>query len=249
MEQILKMRFFNKLTNEEIESYLMKNDIVFIPIGTVEEHKNWPLDAETTFAEAIAVSMAEKANGLVMGPLPFFYPGVGKDGKGTVQIGVRAGIKYLKELSYSLLNQGFRRQVYVTTNKDGFTTAGGVVIDFFDETKCPITYMNLENLIQVANENNKSLKVKLMDETLDKMRYGAYGILGREKELQEVNEMADEKWQENIMQGRLLIESITAALNLDRYFESMKNLDVRVNTVIKAHYAGNLPKNKFSEWN
>lgn len=183
MSEKMRTRFFNKLHNAEIEDYLRRNDIIFIPVGTVAAQGSFPLDVEETFARAISLRMAEETDGLVFGNLPFFYAGAAMTGRGTVQIGIRAGVKYLKELSYSLLNQGFRRQIYVATNETGYLTIGNVVIDFFDETKCPITFMNLENLMEVANSNNPSLNLKYDYFTLDKIKYGAYKILGRQKEI------------------------------------------------------------------
>lgn len=183
MSEQMRTRFFNKMHNAEIEDYLRRNDVIFIPFGTVAAHGGFPLDVEETFADALALKMAEEVDGLVFGSLPFFYPGAAMTGKGTVQISIRAGVKYLKELSYSLLNQGFRHQIFVTTNETGFMTAGGVVINFFDETKCPITYMNLENMMRVANVNNPALGMKFDRVTLDEMIYGAYKILGRGSEI------------------------------------------------------------------
>ena len=174
-----KTSFFNKLHSGEIEDYLRRNDIIFIPFGTVAAHGGFPMDVEETFARGLALKMAEKVDGLVFGNLPFFYAGAAMTGRGTVQISIREGIKYLKEISYSLLNQGFRRQIYVSTCETGFMTAGGVVIDFFDEIKCPITYMNLESMINVAMTNNPGLALVNNRLTLDTMMYGAYKILGK----------------------------------------------------------------------
>ncbi len=214
MSEQMRTRFFNKLHNGEIEDYLRRNDIIFIPFGTVAAHGGFPLDVEQTFADALALKMAEQVDGLVFGSLPFFYPGAAMTGKGTVQISVRAGVKYLKELSYSLLNQGFRHQVYVTTSETGFMTAGGVVIDFFDETKCPITYMNLENMVKVANVNNPSLGLKFDRLTQDEMIYGSYKILGRKAEL--VVDPSAEHRTENCPEAGMNVEYFARVLGDSR---------------------------------
>ena len=34
----LRSRFLSKLTNTEVEKYLEQNDIIIVPVGTVEMH-------------------------------------------------------------------------------------------------------------------------------------------------------------------------------------------------------------------
>ncbi|PAE44680.1 creatininase family protein [Bacillus sp. 7884-1] len=47
-------RFLSKMTNGEVEEYLDRNDIIYVPVGVTETHGALPLDAETVLAEAIA---------------------------------------------------------------------------------------------------------------------------------------------------------------------------------------------------
>ena len=42
----MRTRLLTRLTNTEIEQYLKRNDVIFIPAGTVEPHSEIPLDAE-----------------------------------------------------------------------------------------------------------------------------------------------------------------------------------------------------------
>ena len=77
----------------------------------------------------------------------------------TIQICVESGVRYLKEIAHSLLNQGFRRQIYVSLHGPAFLTAGTLVVDFFDETKVPITYIDLVEATQYAAKQG----VKIQD--------------------------------------------------------------------------------------
>jgi hypothetical protein len=43
------------MTNTEIEQYLKRNDVIFIPVGTVEPHAELPIDAE--YVGPLAVAM------------------------------------------------------------------------------------------------------------------------------------------------------------------------------------------------
>lgn len=179
MSEKMRTRFLPKLTNAEVEKYLERNDIIFVPIGTIEAHGEFPLDVENTAPEAFAFKMAEKVDGLVLGSLPFFFCGATTIGKGTIQMSVAKGVEYLKEISYSLLNQGFRRQIYVSMHGPAFLTAGTVVIDFFDETKVPISYIDLGDAIRTAGEEIPGFQFSQLNDVF----FGAYEILNRKDEL------------------------------------------------------------------
>ena len=59
------------MLNDEVETYLENNDIIIVPVGTVELHGGFPLDCETVISEAIALRMAENCDGLVLTGLPY----------------------------------------------------------------------------------------------------------------------------------------------------------------------------------
>ena len=48
----MRTRFLPKLLNSEVEDYLKENDIIIVPVGTVEMHGGFPLDSETVVSEA-----------------------------------------------------------------------------------------------------------------------------------------------------------------------------------------------------
>ena len=170
----MRTRFLSKLTNGEIENYLDQNDIIFIPVGVTETHGAMPVDAETVLAEAIALKMAEASNGLVLHNLPYFFAGGTPTGRGTLQISVKTGYEYLMEISKSLLKQGFRRQIYVTSHGPAYLYISSMIRDFFVETKVPILYMDL---IQVPNAI-EDLSFEFMDK-FHQMTLGAYKLLGK----------------------------------------------------------------------
>ena len=61
----MRTRIIPKMLNDEVEEYLTRNDIVIVPVGTVEMHGGFPLDSETVVSEAFALKMAEACDGLV----------------------------------------------------------------------------------------------------------------------------------------------------------------------------------------
>lgn len=169
-----RTRILGRLTNREAEAYLQNNDLIFVPVGTTEMHGGMPLDSETVMAEAIALKMAEAADGLVLTGLPYFYAGATLSGRGTVQVSVRGDIDYLYELARSLLRQGFRRQVYVSAHGPAGLTISPVVRDFFETTQVPILYIDLaRQMFRYGQEAGFTA------EAFHTMTIGAYAVMGR----------------------------------------------------------------------
>jgi len=163
----IRSRYLTNLTNTEVEQYLKRNDIIFIPVGNVEVHGGFPTDCEYVGPLAFAQKMAEEADGLVFPYLAYFFPGGTVVGKGTVYVTPSEGLAYLKAIARSLLRQGFRRQIYLTGHGPSPQTLSPLVREFFDETKDPILYIETGGLMRrVKGDFNKVL-------------FGAYSIVGR----------------------------------------------------------------------
>ena len=163
----MRTRYLTSLTNTEIETYLKRNDIIFIPVGNVEVHGGFPTDCEYVGPLGFAQKMAEETDGLVFPYLAYFFPGGTVVGKGTVYVTPSEGLAYLKALARSLLRQGFRRQIYLTGHGPSPQTLSPLVREFFDETKDPILYIETGGLMRrVKGDFNKVL-------------FGAYSIAGR----------------------------------------------------------------------
>jgi creatinine amidohydrolase len=163
----MRTRYLTSLTNTEIETYLKRNDIIFIPVGNVEVHGGFPTDCEYVGPLAFAQKMAEETDGLVFPYLAYFFPGGTVVGKGTVYVTPSEGLAYLKALARSLLRQRFQRQIYLTGHGPSPQTLSPLVREFFDETKDPILYIETGGLMRrVKGDFNKVL-------------FGAYSIAGR----------------------------------------------------------------------
>ena len=59
----MRTRILPRMLNDEAETYLTRNDVIIVPVGTVELHGGLPLDSETVISEAFALRMAEAADG------------------------------------------------------------------------------------------------------------------------------------------------------------------------------------------
>lgn len=170
----MRTRILPKLLNDEVEEYLQENDIIIVPVGTVEMHGGFPLDCETTASEAIALKMAQACNGLVLTGLPYFYAGATTSGRGTVQVSVRTGIDYLYEIAESLYRQGFHRQIYLSCHGPAHLTISPVVRDFMDRYGTPILYIDLT--MQMLNPKTSVFNSL---EDFHSMIIGAYKIMNR----------------------------------------------------------------------
>ncbi len=186
----MRTRILPKMLNSEVEEYLEKNDIIIVPVGTVEMHGGFPLDSETVISEAYALKMAEACDGLVLTGLPYFYAGATAAGRGTVQVSVRQGIDYLGAIARSLLRQGFKRQIYISFHGPAHMTVSPMIRDFFDETGVPILYMDLSMQL---NKNAREFFNSLDD--FHAITVGAYQIMDRLKDIPLTTEYTHTKAQ------------------------------------------------------
>ena len=170
----MRTRILPKLLNSGVEAYLQHNDIIIVPVGTVEMHGGFPLDSETVISEAYALRMAEACDGLVLTGLPYFYAGATASGRGTVQVSIRQGIDYLSAIAHSLLRQGFKRQIYISFHGPAHMTCSPMVRDFFDETGVPILYMDL-----TMQMSRKAVDLFKNLDSFHAITVGAYKIMGR----------------------------------------------------------------------
>lgn len=174
----MRTRFLPKMTHDEVCEYVKRNDIIYVPFGTVEVHGTFPLDVETTTPEAFALLMAEETDGLVLGNLPYFIsagpphqPRHHPDERGAGP-GLPQGHRPLPAQP-GLPPAGLP----LPGTAPPSSPAGVLAVDFFDETKCPIGYVDLVNGCEYAAK--KGVKI----DSYDDLFCGAYEILGKKDEL------------------------------------------------------------------
>ncbi len=159
MSESVKMRTrcLNAMTNYEVEEYLQRNDIIFVPVGVQEMHGGMPLDVEYVNAEASARVIAELVDGLVLPGLIYMATGNATDiGRGTVAVSMLDSIAYLRSICYSLLNQGFRRIVLIPGHGDSTLIINVLNSTVFDETKVSMLYLNPGVVMRYKGINGRS---------------------------------------------------------------------------------------------
>ncbi|MBK7931255.1 MAG: creatininase family protein [Bryobacterales bacterium] len=167
----LHTRDLTRLSQVQVAAQLKTSDVIFIPVGAVETNGIQPSARDYVSPLAFAMAMAEDTAGLYMPGLIWSYPGTTIPAPSTIQNSPAEGTRFLKHLAYSLLRQGFRRQVYLSySHGPAPLTAGALVREFFDETRVPILYINLDTYLP---------RLQLKDDERHRILYGAHWMTGR----------------------------------------------------------------------
>lgn len=186
----MRSRCYIDLCNYEIEQYLKRNDIIIIPVGAVENHAEYPVDCEGVMAEGWARLIAEKIDALVLPNVTYMNTGGTQACRGTVHMSMEESFRYCLNLAHSLLNQGFKRQIWMPAHAPSEAFLMPMITQFFDETKQSMLYLDLNAYFanigilphnfmgktDVNIEAEHPIDVKAdMDDTM----MGAYKICGR----------------------------------------------------------------------
>ena len=175
----MRTRIYNKCTDAEITDYLNRGgDTLFMSVGVTELHGQLPVDCESILAEAAALLMAEKADGLAVINLPFFHAGATAIGRSTVNISIKAGYDYLKTVVYAFYKLGFKRIFFLSMHGPAYLTINSVCMDFFHETQNPICHLELGHVMDIAKENGWVCGEDRM-ETFTDLMYGAYKVMNQ----------------------------------------------------------------------
>lgn len=175
----MRTRFLTRLINREAESYLARRDVIFIPVGTTEMHGAMPLDCETVLPEAIAMLMAERADGLVLPHLPYFYAGATANGRGTLQISTGTGYDYLYAVAKALIRQGFRRLVFLSYHAPAKLTLAPLARDLFAETHVPVVYVDAFLSMHKFLSSEAGSDIDMTGDHSYDIHLAAYDLLGR----------------------------------------------------------------------
>src|SRR5215469_9395273 len=167
----LHTRDLTRLSQVQVADYLKRSDIIFIPVGAVETNGIMPSDRDYVSPLAYAMTMADELDALYMPGLIWSYPGTTMIAAATVNISPSQGLAFLRGVADSLLRQGFRRQVYLSSGQGPAPlTAGTLVREFYDVEHVPILYIDMDTYLP---------KLKLPPDARSKALYGAHYIAGR----------------------------------------------------------------------
>ncbi len=145
----LQTRRMDEMTSREVELYLQEGgDLVLIPFGPVSGHGAFiPMGIHGHWAHALAVLLADKANGLVYPPVFTCFSGATRAFRGAVSFPVTEQAQILERVVGVLQQQGFKRIVLIAgTNPEDL---GGTVAarQVFDRTERPVWLLIGERLL------------------------------------------------------------------------------------------------------
>src|SRR6266850_3390124 len=113
----LHTRDLTRLSQVQVADYLKRSDIVFIPVGAVETNGIMPSDRDYVSPLGYSMAMADELDALYMPGLIWSYPGTTMIAAATVNISPSQGVSFLRVMAESLMRQGFRRQVYISSGQ------------------------------------------------------------------------------------------------------------------------------------
>jgi hypothetical protein len=167
----LHTRDVTRLSQPQVTEYLKHSDIIFIPIGSVETTGVMPSDRDYISGLGYAMAMADEVDGLYMPGLIWSYPGTSMPGSATIGISPTVGIEFLKATCVSLIRNGFRRIILVSSGHGPVPmTAGVTVREIFDAYRVPLLYIDMDTYI--PHLNIKGIQ-------RGRLQYGAHHIVGR----------------------------------------------------------------------
>ncbi|MFN7919409.1 MAG: creatininase family protein [Bryobacteraceae bacterium] len=179
----LHTRDLTRLSQVQVAAQLKKSDVIFIPVGAVETNGIQPSGRDYVTPLSFAIAMAEETGGLYTQGLMWSFPGTTAVASATINNTPHEGTVFLKNLAYSLLRQGFRRQVFLSASHGPAPlTVGTLVREFFEETRVPILYINMDTYLP---------RLQLKEEERSHMLYGSHWMTGRIEDLALKGEYAD----------------------------------------------------------
>src|SRR5215475_1809773 len=148
----LHTRDITRLSQVQVADYLKRSDIIFIPVGAVETNGIMPSDRDYVSPLAYSMAMADELDALYMPGLIWSYPGTTMIAQATVNISPSQGVSFLRAMAESLMRQGFRRQVYISSGQGPAPLTGGTLVrEFFAEHRVPLLYIDMDIYLPKLN--------------------------------------------------------------------------------------------------
>jgi hypothetical protein len=167
----LHTRDVTRLSQPQVTEYLKHNDVIFIPIGSVETTGLMPSDRDYVSGLAYAMAMADEVQGLYMPGLIWSYPGTSMPGSATIGISPTEGIAFMKATCVSLIRNGFHRIIMVSSGHGPAPMTAGVTLrEIFDDYRVPILYIDVDTYLP---------RLKVEGIQRNRLQYGAHHIVGR----------------------------------------------------------------------
>lgn len=123
------------MSSKDVQVYLRKNDLVILPVGCFEMHgPDIPLGCDSFIDWAAAVLLAREWKCITLPPIYYSFPGASGPWPGTIDIPVDVTQSYVSAVAQSLIKNGFKRIVLVSSHGPMGFMLPNVIRDIFQKT-------------------------------------------------------------------------------------------------------------------
>ena len=157
--QDLPSRWLSELTWPEVESYLERERIVLVPIGSTEQHgPAGPLGVDTMVAITLCEDTAERSDVLCAPPLWYGDSSHHNAFPGTISLSPDTMIAVVRDLCRSLAQHGFDRIVLVNGHKGSNLPALTSAVRVVHEQEYPGVLFAIADPLHLARHGAPTIK-------------------------------------------------------------------------------------------
>ncbi len=132
------------MTYEDVENYLKEKDIIIVPIGSTEQHSPYGLlGTDFITAQEIAREIGSKLNILVAPTLNYGMSQHHMAFAGSITLSPLTYINVIKEITISLLQNGFKKVVYINGHGGNINSVNSA----FEQVK----YENYKGILELIS--------------------------------------------------------------------------------------------------
>lgn len=138
----MRSRFLAELTTPQVQEYLKNGDLALLPVGCVEMHgPHQPVGTDTYIAKAIALRLAEEADGVVLPEVQYTWAGATDGFAGTISVPPELVMQLVEAICRRAVKMGFRRIALVNVHGPGQMVLGITMRRFFEKHGVPLLYI------------------------------------------------------------------------------------------------------------
>lgn len=142
---------WGKLNWAEAKEAVASHSVALLPIGAVEQHgPHLPLDTDNVAAEALARRLADRADLVLLPPLPYGQVWSLRRFPGSLTVSTATLVQFLKELLFSLREKGFGAVVVLSCHLGNLTAMKQAAREVYDESGFLVSYLFYPGLKEAA---------------------------------------------------------------------------------------------------
>lgn len=134
------------LPHHELVAHVQRDGVAVMVTGSTECHgAHLPLGTDTFVANAVAIEVARRCDGVVFPPFWFSYSGGTRPFPGTVSIPGSVQLEHARAVLRSLIADGYRRILHIQWHAP-YHVSEQLTREIFEETGVPVVFFGLMQL-------------------------------------------------------------------------------------------------------